>query len=267
MKPTAMLQARKLCLHNRFEDINLSLNRGECWHVLGQNGAGKSSLFDVLSGLTEANVGDVIYDGRALSDISISERATTRAYLQQTYSLAFSLSVSELLSFYLDQSTLFQQHTTPSSIPDILVPTELDEALHVNALLDRPLNELSGGEQQRVHIARVLLQVWPAIQQGEAILLMDEPLQNLDIAFQESVLILFKTLVVMGNLLVMSVHDVNLSLRFADKVLLLKQGKCQASGENKAMLTASGVTELYEYPFELLQLNNNIEKTFIRRPN
>jgi ABC-type hemin transport system ATPase subunit len=134
-------------------------------------------------------------------------------------------------------------------------------------LLDRPLNELSGGEQQRVHIARVLLQVWPAIQQGEAILLMDEPLQNLDIAFQESVLILFERLVAMGNLLLMSVHDVNLSLRFADKVLLLKQGKCQASGESKAILTATGVTELYEYPFELLQLNNNIEKTFIRRPN
>ena len=96
---------------------------------------------------------------------------------------------------------------------------------------------------------------------------MDEPLQNLDIAFQESVLILFERLVAMGNLLLMSVHDVNLSLRFADKVLLLKQGKCQASGESEAILTACAITELYEFPFELRQLNNNLEKTFIRSPN
>jgi ABC-type cobalamin/Fe3+-siderophores transport system ATPase subunit len=65
----------------------------------------------------------------------------------------------------------------------------------------------------------------------------------------------------------MSVHDVNLALRFADQVLLLKQGECRASGESKTILTASLITELYEYPFDLIQLNNNLDKTFIRNPN
>lgn len=263
-----MLQAKKISLHKRFQDIDITFNSGECWHILGQNGAGKSSLFDVLSGLVEADIGDVTYQGKALSQISISERATNRAYLQQSYSLAFSLSVAELLRFYVDQATFIQPlMSSNSNREQFTIPADLDKALQINSLLDRPLNELSGGEQQRVHIARVLLQVWPAIQQGGATLLMDEPLQNLDIAFQESVLNLFAKFVSVGNLLIMSVHDVNLSLRFADKVLLLKQGKCQASGDSRAMLTASGITELYEYPFKLLQLNNNLEKTFIRRPS
>ena len=263
-----MLKARGLSLKKRFHDIDITFRKGECWHVLGQNGAGKSSLFDVLSGLIDPDSGDVLYHEQSLQDISISERARYRAYLQQSYSLAFSLSVSELLCFYLDQSKLLQQYDiSRHADAKFVVPEQLDKALHVNTLLDRPLNELSGGEQQRVHIARVLLQVWPAIEQGEAILLMDEPLQNLDIAFQESTLTLFALLVSMGNLLIMSVHDVNLALRFADQVLLLKQGECRASGESKTILTASLITELYEYPFDLIQLNNNLDKTFIRNPN
>ena len=127
-----MLQARKLCLNRRFEDIDISINKGECWHVLGQNGAGKSSLFDVLSGLTEADAGTVYHNGRAINEISMSERATNRAYLQQSYSLAFSLRVSELLSFYLDQSTHKQQSIQSiNAVPSVFVPAELDDALHI----------------------------------------------------------------------------------------------------------------------------------------
>ena len=246
-----MLTASQVVLEHRLENISISMHAGECWHVLGQNGAGKSSLFDVIAGLVEPDSGVVRLNGRDISAFPISVLATQLAYLQQHYALSFSLNVSEILTFYAG-------HTD--------IPYDIEQALLIKPLLHHKLNNLSGGEQQRVHIARCLMQVWHTVKNGDALILLDEPIQSLDVVFQEQTLALFKALAQKGNLVVLSIHDVNLSLRYCDHVLMIKNKSEFCIGDVKSVMTADNITELYNYPFTEVINQNNSEKLFIRSP-
>lgn len=225
------------------------MSAGECWHVLGQNGAGKSSLFDAISGLVTIDSGSIEIDETNISTISIAELSSRLAYLQQKYALSFALKVDELLDFYAGNKQ---------------VPADIEKALSLSPLMSRSLQSLSGGEQQRVHIARCLMQVWHSIQRGEALILLDEPIQSLDVAHQEKALTLFKYFAGIGNLVVLSIHDVNLSLRFSDHVLMLKNKTDHQYGKSEDVMNAKNITELYDYPFDELKNEQNAEKIFIR---
>jgi len=246
-----MLTVTQVNLEGRLNNINVNMCAGECWHVLGQNGAGKSSLFEVISGLIKADSGSVVINGVDLSAFPISELATKLVYLQQHYTLSFSLNVAEVLHFYTGQ---------------IDIPNEIEQALAISSLLNRKLNNLSGGEQQRVHIARCLMQVWHAVKDGEALILLDEPIQSLDVVFQEQALAMFRALAKKGNLVLLSIHDVNLSLRYCDHVLMIKNNRVFCSGAAKLTVTADNISALYDYPFSEVISNNNSEKFFIRSP-
>lgn len=246
-----MLTLSQVNLEHRLKNISANMSAGECWHVLGQNGAGKSSLFEVISGLTKADCGVIELNGVNVFAFPISELATKLVYLQQHYALSFSLSVAEILRFYAGH---------------IDIPSEIEQALSIRTLLNRKLNNLSGGEQQRVHIARCLMQAWHAVTNGEALILLDEPIQSLDVVFQEQSLAMFKALARKGNLLILSIHDVNLSLRYCDHVLMLKNNAIFCSGPANAIMTADNISELYDYPFSEVISKNNSEKFFIRSP-
>jgi len=227
------------------------MRAGECWHVLGQNGAGKSSLFDVIAGLVKPDSGVVRLNSSDICGFPISVLATKLAYLQQHYALSFSLNVSEILTFYAGHND---------------IPHEIDQALVITPLLNHKLNNLSGGEQQRVHIARCLMQVWHSINNGDALILLDEPIQSLDVVFQEKTLALLKVLAQKGNLVILSIHDVNLSLRYCDHVLMIKNKSDFCTGEVKSVMTAENISELYNYPFTEVINDSNSEKFFIRSP-
>ncbi len=244
-----MLKVSQISLKHRLHNISFEMNAGECWHVLGQNGAGKSSLFDAISGLVTIDSGSIEIDETNISTISIAELSSRLAYLQQKYTLSFSLKVDELLDFYAGHKE---------------VPADIEKALSLSPLMSRSLQSLSGGEQQRVHIARCLMQVWHSIERGEAIILLDEPIQSLDVAHQENALTLFKYFAGIGNLVVLSIHDVNLSLRFSDHVLMLKNKTDHQYGKSEDVMNAKNITELYDYPFGELKNEQNAEKIFIR---
>ena len=202
-----MLSVQRVSISHRLQNFSVTMRAGECWHVFGQNGAGKSSLFDVISGLLKADSGDITIHGQAITTMAISDIAKKLVYLQQQYTLSFALKVKEVLHFYTGVDT---------------VPEVLDDALSISSLLNKNVNNLSGGEQQRVHIARCLMQAWPTIEQGQSLVLLDEPIQSLDVVYQEKALRLFQNLAKKGNLLVLSIHDVNLSMRYCDHVLMIK---------------------------------------------
>jgi ABC-type cobalamin transport system ATPase subunit len=188
-----MLKVTQVSVQHRLNDISFEMHAGECWHVLGQNGAGKSSLFDAISGLIKIESGSIEIDKIDIAHISIADLSLKLAYLQQQYALSFSLKVNEILSFYTGNK---------------VIAKEIEKALSLAPLMSRNFHSLSGGEQQRVHIARCLMQVWHRLQCGEALVLLDEPIQSLDVAYQEKALALFKHIASMGNLVVLSIHDV-----------------------------------------------------------
>jgi vitamin B12 transport system ATP-binding protein len=236
-----MLSVSQVFLEHRLNNINVSMYAGECWHVLGQNGAGKSSLFDVIAGLVKPDSGAVTLNGKNMSAFPISELATQLAYLQQHYALTFSLNVSEILTFYAG-------HTD--------IPHDIEKALSITPLLKYKLNNLSGGEQQRVHIARCLMQIWHHIKNGEALILLDEPIQSLDVVFQEQTLAMLRGLAQKGNLVVLSIHD----------VLMIKNQTDFCIGDVKTVMTAENISELYNYPFTEVINQHGAEKFFIRSP-
>lgn len=246
-----MLTVTHVSLANRLNDISFNMHAGECWHVLGQNGAGKSSLFDVIAGLEQVDSGQIELNKTDIKQISIAELASKRTYLQQQYSLTFSLTVSEVLLFY----------TGTNDVPDLI-----EQALSVQLLLPRNINNLSGGEQQRVHIARCLMQIWESIEQSQAFVLLDEPIQSLDVSYQERALSLFKQLAAMGNLVVLSIHDVNLPIRYCDHVLMMKNHTALFLGGTAEVLNTANISELYDHPFKEVLVQNNSDKIFIRSP-
>lgn len=246
-----MLSVNQVSIENRLRNVSIEMKAGQCWHVLGQNGAGKSSLFDLIAGLEKPESGQLMLHSQDMSLMPIADIATKLVYLQQHYTLSFALTVSEVLSFYSGSSQ---------------VPDEIDRSLSIRPLLSRTINTLSGGEQQRVHIARCLMQTWSTIEQGQALVLLDEPIQSLDVISQERALSLFQRLAKKGNLVLLSIHDINLSVRYADHVFMMKNQTKLYFGETHKVMTASHISELYDFPFSELQNQNNSEKFFIRTP-
>ncbi|MOA21161.1 Hemin import ATP-binding protein HmuV [compost metagenome] len=106
----------------------------------------------------------------------------------------------------------------------------LCEALELEALLARDFSRLSGGEQQRVLIARTLLQLWPSLNPDGRVLLLDEPLAGLDLHHQLALLRLLKSLARQGLLVVLAIHDINLAIDWADRILCLQQGRLVSEG-------------------------------------
>lgn len=270
MEVESRLRINSLSLGDRVSDVDASFETGQFWHVLGQNGAGKSSFFDLISGLESASSGSVTYCGVLNEGDNFDAQdnlhlASTRTYLQQNYSLSFELTALELLQFYLEWPAT-AWNNLDATISKQTIPADLEHALHIASLLNKKVSQLSGGELQRLHIARILLQIWPSLVASKGFVLLDEPLQNLDVAFQASVLALLQHLAKRGTCVVMSVHDVNIPLQYATHVMMLKHGKVYSQGEVASQVDAQKLTELFDYPFDEFIDVTKSEKLFVKRP-
>ncbi|MBN7820671.1 ATP-binding cassette domain-containing protein [Bowmanella yangjiangensis] len=226
-----MLAAKHIQLHGRLQNISLNLAAGEVVHILGPNGAGKSSLLSVLAGLLTPNSGDVQLKGKKLQDYSLVELAHCRTLMEQQLHSAFALSVQESLSFY-------------SQRPKI--PPELEHALEITDFLSRPLNHLSGGERRRVQLCRSLMQIWTAIEQGNALILLDEPVQGLDFAHQHKLCQLINLLATHGNMVVVSHHQLNLAQMYAHRVWLMSSQQLVADGLTADVLQQETLERVFQ---------------------
>jgi iron complex transport system ATP-binding protein/vitamin B12 transport system ATP-binding protein len=229
-----LLDISSTSLDARLQNISLQATRGQWWFLLGANGAGKSSLLSVIAGLEPAFSGSVSLDGTDIRNISLSKLASARCLVTQAYSTEFSISVTELFSFFTDIS---------------ICPDLIEQHLDLSTLLNKSFSRLSGGEKQRVHLARNLMQVWPMVEQGEALILLDEPLQQMDIKHQFETLRLFAELQSLGNLLVMSHHDLNHAMLYASHACLLKAGKLIQAGPQQQVLTQTNLEQIFEQRF------------------
>lgn len=241
-----MLQAHDIAvmrgLRQVLGPVSISLAPGEVLGVLGANGAGKSTLLCALAGELAARSGKVTLDGQALSAWTPARQARRRAVLPQTPGLSFDLGVQEVVAM--------GAYPFPSLSP-AQVRTLGHDALSRVGLAShaaRRYGELSGGEQQRVQFARVLVQVAAACEtSGEACyLLLDEPVSSLDPRRQLELLHIAQDLARTGKVGVLAVlHDLNLAARWCDRLLLLAKGRMLAMGTPADVLTPPALEAAY----------------------
>lgn len=217
-----MLEARALAIPERLAPLDLAWAGGQLVALLGPNGSGKSSLLGALAGILPAD-GAVRIEGDEIVALGWSELARRRAMLPQRQPQLFHIPVFQVLSLGLDEQG-------PREAQNGAV-AEICRALELEALLARDFSRLSGGEQQRVLIARTLLQLWPGLNPAGRLLLLDEPLAGLDLHHQLALLRLLKELAAQGLLVVVAIHDINLAIDWADRVLCLQQGHVVGEGD------------------------------------
>jgi iron complex transport system ATP-binding protein len=225
-------------------DVSLQARPGELLAVVGANGAGKSTLLRLLSGDLAPSTGRVQFEGRTLAAIPAAELARRRAVLSQQHTLSLAFRVRELV--LMGRYPYFRGQPAPH---DHAVVQQALQLVGLTALAERSYPTLSGGEQQRAQLARVLAQVWEA---AGGFLLLDEPLTGLDLNHQHHTLDVARALVRRGFGVVAVLHDLNLAAQYADQLLLLRQGQVVASGPPAAVLTPAHIRHAFEVEVELL---------------
>lgn len=207
--------------HFHLATVNLSLHRGELLAIVGPNASGKSTLLHLLAGLLEPAAGAVLLEGRPVRGLDLRQRARRIALVQQESPLLFPVRV---LPFALQGRHARLGLLGLETSEDVNVARQALEITRSLHLADRFVQELSGGEKQRVVLAR-------ALAQQPELLLLDEPTLHLDIGFQTELLRLVQRLARRERYAVALVtHELNLAAEFADTVLLLHQGRVLRHG-------------------------------------
>lgn len=232
---------------------------GELAVVLGPNGAGKSTLLKTLAGEYKPQTGGIRLNGKALADYTPGALAMQRAYLAQEHPVAFNFTAQQVVAL----GRYPHKRQTHSQYNSII--RKAMQQTGVWALQHRVYNSLSGGEKTRVQLARVFAQVWPdeTATQGDANagcwLLLDEPTAALDVQYQHSTLQLVRHWMAASHGqagAVIVLHDINLALRYADRVVVMAQGQCVQQGAVDEVLTPTLVQEIWGTPCEEVQSRN-----------
>ena len=246
---------KQVVLHN----LSFECNPGEVTVVLGANGAGKSTLLRMLSGEQLPSMGTVLLNDKNIQTISLLQLARCRAVLSQQYQLDLPFSCEEIVM--MGRYPHFNNHPTPV---DHDIVQQCMQEMQVAQFTDRLYQTLSGGEQQRVQMARVLAQLRAvhADNGTNKLLLLDEPTASLDCLHQQTCLQKAKDLAKYGYTIVIILHDLNLAAQFADKIILLKNGQLVKQGSRTEVLQPAFIAEAYEmeveawhhadYPFPVL---------------
>lgn len=221
------------------DQVSMALKPGEVLALVGQNGAGKSTLLKALSGELKPGSGEVTLMDRALSDWPDHLRARLLAVLPQQHNLSFEFLVEDVVALGR------YPHQTGRKHDDQLVE-EVLSLCDLQALRRRTINEVSGGERQRVHLARVLAQIWEAQPEGHRFLLLDEPTTGLDLHHQQALFQSVRTLANRGVGVLLVVHDLNLAARHADRVVVLHRGRAVVCGSPGDVFTAETISQYFE---------------------
>lgn len=215
-----------------FQKVNLSLQEDSVMALLGVNGAGKSTLLKCIGRIITKYQGDVFFDDVSTRDYSTVDMARHVAYVPQQLAFDGGIVFDTVLTGRRPYIQLgVRKH-------DLQVVEEVLEQLQIADLAMRPIHELSGGEKQKVAIARALVQ-------QPSLLLLDEPTSNLDIKTQVEVTNLVRTIAKASSMAVIAIlHDINLASQLADHFVWLKDGNVFANG-GKETLTAENVKTVY----------------------
>lgn len=223
------------------DGVDLEAHPGEIVALLGPNGAGKSTLLACLSGDRAPSSGSIELAGRPLADWTVGDRAHRRAVVTQEAQVAFPFTVAEVVAMGRAPWAGTVEQDRDAEVIDAV----LDES-DTASFRDRPFPGLSGGERARSSFARALAQRTP-------VLLLDEPTAALDLGHQEELLATVRRLADDGATVVVVLHDLSLASAWADRVVLLADGRVVSSGPPDEVVTAEVVSRVYGHPVRVLR--------------
>jgi len=218
--------------------LNFKIKRNKITGVIGPNGAGKSSLLRCLFGKNKISSGSLIFNNKNVNDYSRKELAQNIAVVLQEPPTQFDMDVFELVSLGLIPNLKLLSFPTAKDkqrVTSALADVELTEKQHCS------FNTLSGGEKQRVMLAR-------AIVQETKILILDEPTNHLDIQHQIDILYLIKKL---NITIILSIHDLNIASLFCDELILMDDGKIVSKGNSRDVLTELNLKNVFKVNAEV----------------
>ena len=222
------------------EDISLEIQDGEIVSILGPSGCGKTTLLNLVLGLTPADSGEIIFDGKDITNVPMEERGFNIVF--QDYALFPNLNVYKNITYGLRNK------------PDISTKEEVDEFIELLGLrdhLDKKIEQLSGGQKQRVALARTMVK-------KPKILLLDEPLSALDGVIKESIKEKIREIAREFHLTTIIVtHDPEEALTLSDKVMIVNQGKISQYGAPEEIITTPRNNFVKEFILNQLEIKKN----------
>lgn len=217
-------------------DLTFRVSPGEMVGLIGPNGSGKSTVIKALSRVIRPQSGKILLDGRNITDIRRTELARMIGVVPQMPLLPSTFSAFEIVLMGRNPHLGLLRH---ESARDMEITWEAMGRTAIRSLAERQIGELSGGEIQRIIIARVLAQEPKSI-------LLDEPTSNLDINHQVEILDLIKNLCREDNLMVViTLHDLNLAAQYCDRLILINNGRVHAQGRPAEVINAQNIEEVY----------------------
>ncbi len=226
------------------QGINLEIKPGQFTAILGPNGAGKSTLLKIISGEIRPVKGEVLLHRKSIYTMATRELSLHRAVLPQHAYLTFPFTVLEIVLL----GRLPHQNTEAENAPLVYQIMQQTDVWH---LKDRIYTSLSGGEKQRVQLARVMAQIHSE-KLHTRYLLLDEPTSSLDMSCQHLILGRAKALCAQNIGVLAILHDLNLAAQYADRLLFLRDGETLAYGPVEKVLTEEIVEETFVYPVKII---------------
>lgn len=225
-------------------DINLQLDAGELLAITGMNGAGKSTLLKAISGDQTFQSGEILLNGRSRRQWPLRNLARFISVLPQRHQANFNFSAEELVllgRYPHDTGALKDREIAASAL-------KFCDAFH---LRNKAYNQMSGGEQQRIQLARVLCQIWQRRKNQGRILLLDEPTTGLDLAHQQEFFYRLRKFAESGVGVVFVAHDLNLASQFADRIAILHKGRMVANNYPNKVLTPNNLLKFFKLKAEV----------------
>jgi iron complex transport system ATP-binding protein len=238
------------------KNISLEFKPGEFTVIMGQNGAGKSTLLRILAGSTKATEGEVTLSGKKIENYKEIELAKTRAVLSQHYEISFPVSIQDIVMM-----GRYPHFKSEPSYKDHEITDKALSMMGIFNLKNRNYDTLSGGEAQKVQMARVLSQIWEHDKNNTKILFLDEPVSQLDIQYQYFLLQVARNFTKENIMVIAILHDLNLAINYADNIIFLKKGELIKTVNTIQDIDKEIVNKVFDIEME------NIHNPFSNKPH
>ena len=226
-------------------DVNVNIKRGKITSFIGPNGAGKSTLLSMVSRLLDADTGKVLVDNTNVSKMKANDFSKQVSILKQSNYMNVRLTIEELVSFgrfpYSKGRLTKEDHDKVNEAIDYMGLEDLHHSY---------MDELSGGQRQRAFIAMV-------IAQDTEYILLDEPLNNLDMKHSVQIMKILRRLVDdLGKTVVIVLHDINFASVYSDRIVAMKDGRVIKDGLTEEIISSESLKEIYDMDIQIQQMNN-----------